>query len=42
MMHLPNFPASHAQLSGDETESSSSAAHGRQKMARGAEVGSGR
>src|SRR5271166_4497064 len=22
MMHLPNFPASHAQLSGDESESS--------------------
>jgi len=35
MMHLPNFPASHAQLSGDESESSSPAAHGRQKGPRG-------
>jgi hypothetical protein len=40
MMHLPNFPASHAQFSGDESESSSPAAHGRQKDARGAGVGS--
>jgi hypothetical protein len=40
MMHLPNFPASHAQFSGDESESSSPAAHGRQKEARGAGVGS--
>ncbi len=40
MMHLPNFPASHAQFSGDESESSSPAAHGHQKDVCGAGVGS--
>jgi hypothetical protein len=35
MMHLPNFPASHARLSGDQCKSTCRAAHGRGKDACG-------